>query len=132
MGKHVRFLGWKHHSEHPAYLRHAHIGLLPFVETQHIRITLANKLFDYMGSGIPIVASDVPSMRRIIDETKTGVLVPASNSVALASAMVRLFKNDELRAEMGRNGVAAIAGKYDWAKDARRFLEAINHNTSPK
>jgi glycosyltransferase involved in cell wall biosynthesis len=132
MGEHVRFLGWKHHREHPAYLRYAHIGLLPFVETQHIRITLANKLFDYMGAGIPIVGSDVPSMRRIIDETRTGVLAPASNAAALADAMLCLFKNDALRAEMGRNGVAAIAGKYDWAKDAGRFLEAINHNTNPK
>lgn len=131
MGGHVRFLGWKHHSEHPAYLRHAQVGLLPFVETQHIRITLANKLFDYMGAAVPIVASDVPSMRRIIDETKTGLLVPASNAAALSDAMLRLFKNDALRAEMGKNGLAAIAGPYEWKKDARRFLDAIEHNVNP-
>lgn len=132
IGSHVRFLGWKHHSEHPAYLRHAQVGLLPFVETQHIRITLANKQFDYMGAGVPVIASDVPSMRRIIDETQTGLLVPASNAPALADAMIKLFRDPALRAEMGRRGVAAIEGKYDWNKDAQRFLDAIARNKNPK
>ncbi len=125
LGANVRFVGWKHHDEHPAYLRRAQIGLLPFMETDHIRITLANKLFDYMAAGIPIVASDVPSMRRVIDETQTGVLVPASNAPALADAMLRLLMDPALRAEMGRRGQAAIEGKYDWSKDARRFLDAV-------
>ena len=125
LNDYVRFVGWKHHNDHPAYLRYAQVGLLPFVETEHIRITLANKLFDYMAAGIPIVASDVPSMRRVIDETKTGILVPASDKQALGRAMITLFKDDALRAEMGRHGVAAIDDKYDWNKDAQRFLDAI-------
>jgi glycosyltransferase involved in cell wall biosynthesis len=128
LGAHVRFLGWKHHSEHPAYLRHAHIGLLPFMDTQHIRITLANKLFDYMGAGVPIVASDVPSMRRVIEETGTGVLAPAGDGATLAKALIQLFQRDDLRAAMGAKGLAAIAGPYDWGKDADRFLEAIERD----
>lgn len=126
----VRFLGWKHHSEHPAYLKYAQIGLLPFVETEHIRITLANKLFDYMGAGVSIIASDVPSMRRVIEETDTGLLVPAGNPAALSDAMIRLFEDEALRARMRDNGFAAIEGPYDWYKDAARFMEAVERVAS--
>lgn len=131
LGARVRFLGWKHHSEHPAYLRYAQVGLLPFLQTRHICITLANKLFDYMGAGVPILASDVPSMRRVIDETGTGMLVPAGDGAALATALVQLLRRDDLRAAMRDNGFAAIAGRYDWGKDAGRFLAAIERGRSP-
>jgi glycosyltransferase involved in cell wall biosynthesis len=125
LGDHVRFLGWKHHREHPAYLRHSQIGLLPFVSTEHINITLANKLFDYMGAGLPVLASDVVSMRRVIEETKSGVVTTAGDVPALAEQLVRLFRDEPLRRQLGANGQAAIAGEYGWANDARRFVQAI-------
>ena len=60
----------------------ASIGILPFLATEHINITLANKLFDYMASALPIVASDVVPMRRVLSETEAGVLFPAGDAVS--------------------------------------------------
>jgi glycosyltransferase involved in cell wall biosynthesis len=123
--KNVRLLGWKHHREHPAYLRHAQVGILPFLATEHICITLANKLFDYMGAGLPVVASDVPPMRRILEESNAGLLVPAADAKSLAGALTRLFNDRALREEMGSNGMRAVAGPYAWRNDAQRFVAAI-------
>lgn len=123
--RNVRFVGWKHHDDHPAYLRHAQVGLLPFLRTEHICITLANKLFDYMGAGLPVIASDVPPMRRVIEETSCGIVTPAGDSKALADAMVQLFRNPELRHRFGANGQKAIAGQYGWSNDASRYVDAI-------
>ena len=125
LDSHVRFLGWKHHREHPAYLRHSHVGLLPFLSTEHIRITLANKLFDYMGAGLPVLASDVPPMRRIIEETGSGFVTKAGDSVALADRLVQLLRDEPLRRELGSNGQRAIDREYAWSNDARRYVEAI-------
>jgi glycosyltransferase involved in cell wall biosynthesis len=125
LGAHVRFLGWKHHREHPAYLRHAHVGLLPFLATEHICITLANKLFDYMGAGLPVLATDVPPMRRVIQETESGLLANAADASSLAQQLARLFRDRDLQRHLGANGQAAIAGRYAWRNDARRFVEAI-------
>lgn len=121
----VRFLGWRHHDTHAAYLRHAHIGLLPFLDTEHIRITLANKLFDYMGAGLPVVATDVPSMRRIIDASQCGLLVPPSDPAALARAVIGLLQDPVRRAQLGAAGLTAVARDYAWKDDARRFLDAV-------
>jgi glycosyltransferase involved in cell wall biosynthesis len=121
----VRFLGWRHHDTHAAFLRHAHVGLLPFLDTEHIRITLANKLFDYMGAGLPVVATDVPSMRRIVDASHCGILVPPSDSRALAAACVRLLQDPALRTRFGEAGQIAVKRDYAWKDDASRFLSAV-------
>ena len=67
---HVRLLGWKPHETLPGLLRSSdELACFPFAPLRTSRITLANKQFDYMAVGLPVVASDVPPMRRIIDET---------------------------------------------------------------
>lgn len=122
---HVVFLGWKPHSEHAAYYKHARVGILPFLATEHICITLANKLFDYMGAGLPVIASDVPPMRRIFDEAGGGVLVPPGDSGALAQAICTLLGDEGRRATLGTEGRRAVATRYRWSVDAERLVQAI-------
>lgn len=123
----VFLLGWKEHSMLPAYYQHADVGLLPFLNGGQIRYTLANKLFDYMGAGLPVIASDVPPMRRILNETGCGLLVPAGEPDALGDAIVELlWLPDSARKTMAERGRTAVATTYNWANDGRRFVEAIN------
>ena len=68
LGRHVRLLGWKGHTEHASYYQLASIGILPFLATEHINITLANKLFDYMASGLAVVASDEADLVEKLDK----------------------------------------------------------------
>jgi glycosyltransferase involved in cell wall biosynthesis len=123
--EHVYFLGWKPHCEHAPYYAYAKVGILPFLATEHICITLANKLFDYMGAGLPVVASDVPPMRRILAATRSGLLVPPGDSAALSRAIATLLRDATQRATLGQNGRRAVAAQYRWAVDGQRFLAAI-------
>ena len=123
--QHVRLVGWKPMEAHPPYYANAALGVLPFRPTQHICITLANKLFDYMGASLPVLASDVPPMRRVIEETGAGILVPPRDPNALAQSIAQLLRDPMLRHRLGDAGRRAVEGKYAWAEDKRRFLEAI-------
>ena len=123
--EHVRLVGWKPIDQHPPYYSSAMVGVLPFRPTQHICITLANKLFDYMGASLPIVATDVPPMRRVLNETGAGVLVPPRNPASLARAILRLLDDQELRRQLGRAGRRAVETRYAWSADRHRFLNAI-------
>lgn len=124
---HVRFSGWKRHDELTAYYQHSQLGLLPFINGGQIRYTLANKLFDYMGSGLPFVATDVPPMRRIAEETGGGILTPSGDVEALAEAIAHILGLPEPeRAAMGTRGAMAVLDKYNWTKDALRFTSAIS------
>jgi glycosyltransferase involved in cell wall biosynthesis len=126
LDEHVYLLGWKEHATLPAYYQRAHAGLLPFLDGGQIRFTLANKLFDYMGAGLPVIASDVPPMRRIVDETGAGILVPPGQPEALAEAVIRLLRLPAQDRElMAARGKAAVAEKYNWRVDSRRFVYAI-------
>jgi glycosyltransferase involved in cell wall biosynthesis len=72
-------------------------GLLDQLATKHICIALANKLFDYMGARLPVLASDVPPMRRVLSGTGAGLLAPPSDVEALAHGFTPLLCDPALR-----------------------------------
>ena len=123
--EHVALLGWRDHSVLPRYYANADVGLLPFLDSSHVRITLANKLFDYMAAGLACVAADVPPMRRLLQETGAGLLFPPGDVSALAQRITELLRDDRGRALYGSRGRAAVRGKYSWRADEERFLAAI-------
>jgi glycosyltransferase involved in cell wall biosynthesis len=122
----VAILGWQPHATLPAFYQQAQVGLVPFLDSSHIRITLANKLFDYMAAGLPVIAVDVPPMRRILDETQAGILYAPGDTRGLADAIVRLLSDEPRRKELSEQGRRAVAQKYRWSEDARVFVSAVN------
>ena len=123
--KSVRLLGWKNHAELAPYYGHCDLGLLPFLDGSHVRITFANKLFDYMGAALPVVASDLPPMRRILDETHSGLTFPPGDRDALARVVVELIRDPARRKAMGAGGQQAVLTKYRWSEDEKRLLAAV-------
>lgn len=59
-------------------------------------------LLEAAACGRPIVTTDVPGCREIVQHGINGLLVPSQNSEALASALIQLIENDALRTKMGR------------------------------
>jgi glycosyltransferase involved in cell wall biosynthesis len=128
----VRLLGWKAPADHYGYYQQALIGILPFHSTPHINITLANKLFDYMSAGLPVIGSDGPPMRRVLEETGAGIVVPPQDAAALGRAIVDLIGDATRRAAFGEAGRAAVDdGAYAWKRDEARFVAAIER-TKPR
>jgi glycosyltransferase involved in cell wall biosynthesis len=131
VGNRVALLGWQKHADLPAFISNAQIGLLPFYDCEHIRITLANKLFDYAGAGLPVVASDVPPMRRILEEIGAGLLARPGSAEDLAEKIAQLARDPGLRMTFGRCGREAVRTRYNWSVDEKRFLAAISAIHSP-
>jgi glycosyltransferase involved in cell wall biosynthesis len=126
----VAVLGWRPHETLGGYYQHAQVGLLPFLDCTHIRITLANKLFDYMAAGLPVVAVDVPPMRRILEESGAGLLFPPGDVPALARCIVSVLRDTEMGRAYGARGRTAVERKYRWSVDERAFLAAIEGGAS--
>jgi glycosyltransferase involved in cell wall biosynthesis len=125
VGDRVALLGWQNHADLPAFYANSQIGLLPFYACNHICITLANKLFDYAAAGLPMVASDVPPMRRVLEETGAGLLARPGSPEDLAEKIAQLVRDPALRQELGRRGQQAVRSQYNWSVDEKRFLNAI-------
>lgn len=81
-----------------------------------------NKMFEYMSAGIPVIASDFPLWREIIEGSNCGVCVNPLDPAAIGQAIDHLVTHPELAAELGRNGQRAVNERYNWDQEASRLL----------
>jgi glycosyltransferase involved in cell wall biosynthesis len=125
LGDRVHFQGWVAHEKLPPFWRVADVGLLPFHRCTHIETTLANKLFDYMAVGLPVLASDAGPMMRVLRETGAGTTFRAGCAQDFARVVTRLLEEPCTIREMGERGRKAVRESYNWAQDAQRLLEAV-------
>jgi glycosyltransferase involved in cell wall biosynthesis len=120
----VRLVGWRVPKDLPAFYQAGHIGLLPFRDSPHVRLTLANKLFDYMGAGLPVLGSDLPPIRRVLLETGGGRLYEPDNPADLARVAADMLEDLPGRRAMQARGRHAADTVYSWERDAERLREA--------
>ncbi len=72
-----------------------------------------------MAAGTPIVASDIHGYKGVVRRGREALLVPPREPKEIAAAVGRLLRDDELRAEMGRAGVAR-AQEFSWERVTRK------------
>lgn len=105
-----------------AAARDADIGLLPYQPTcVNNYYSLPNKIFEYFAAGLPVVASDLPEIRRLIHGYDTGVLVDFRHPPSVGEAINRLLRATSVREEMGRNALAAGDGPLSWERESERL-----------
>lgn len=71
----------------------------------------------------PVVVTDVGAIPEIVDDRKTGFIVPPKNSGALADAIVKLLKDEKLRREMGENAYKKLKTDMSWNKIAEKTIK---------
>jgi glycosyltransferase involved in cell wall biosynthesis len=79
-----------------------------------------------MASAIPVVASDVGGLREVVEDGRSGMVVPPANAGAIASAIGRLADSAELRSRMSVAARARALGNYSMETMAARTL-ALYH-----
>lgn len=121
----VRLTGWMDYAKLPDVITRCHVGLLPFHDCDHIRASLANKLFEYMALGLPIIASDIPVQSRIVEDTGCGLLFPPGDAEALAERIEQLTRDGELAVACADAGRRATTALYNWDVDGARFVETL-------
>ena len=104
----IDFEGWKDESLFPSYLKSADLGISPLHPNIHHDTTYANKVFQYMSFGCPLVCSDVNAQKELVENFEVGVLFKSRDSSDFKIKVKNLYKNNELRLKMKRNCLQAI------------------------
>lgn len=98
-------------------------GIVTFLPSPNHVAAQPNKMFEYMGAGIAVIASDFPLWREIIEGTESGICVDPCNPRAIAAAIDSLVQNPEEARRMGANGYRAVRERYNWRAEERELLE---------
>lgn len=81
------------------------------------------KMFEYMAAGIPVIASDFPLWREIVNGNSCGICVDPLSPAAIASAIDYLISRPDESQRMGRNGRKAIIEKYNWGIESSKLFK---------
>lgn len=119
----VEFRGWQRLEDMPAALAEPDVGLVLHDRNALTESTIPNKLFGYMAAGVPVLVTDLGPLRRIVEESDSGRVVPTGDRAALLATLAELG-DPVLRRRLGTNGRAAVRECYNWSAAERRLLEA--------
>jgi glycosyltransferase involved in cell wall biosynthesis len=122
----IHFLGNFPYEKLLEYTASADLGLL-LIQPINIskRLTLPNKVFEYMYAGIPFISSNLPEALSIINENNCGDILFNENPKELAKTISELSKNKVILTEYGKNGFNAIISKYNWENDVAKIKKLV-------
>jgi glycosyltransferase involved in cell wall biosynthesis len=98
-------------------------GFIALLDLPPYHTAFPRKMFEYMACGLPIIASNLKAINRMITDTNCGILVEPDNPEAFAKAVIYLINHREEALVMGENGRQAVMENYNWAGEAQKLLK---------
>ncbi|MFV7784442.1 glycosyltransferase [Shewanella marisflavi] len=83
--------------------------------------SLPVKMFEYMACGLPVIASDFPLWKKIIESNNCGICVDPLQPQSIANAVNYILDNPDVARIMGDNGREAIVRHYNWNVEAEKL-----------
>lgn len=71
----------------------------------------------------PVISTNVGSIKEIVEDTKTGLIVPPKDHKSLANAIIKLLKNKKLRKDMGNNAYKKLNEELSWDLFTEKTME---------
>jgi glycosyltransferase involved in cell wall biosynthesis len=82
-------------------------------------------LIEAMAAGVPVVATDVPGIRDVVQHEKTGLLVPPSDATALAAAIRRIIEDRQLRMQLIQQAADDVHARFTWDAVLPQYQELL-------
>ena len=84
-------------------------------------------MFEYMAAGIPVIASDFPLWRAVVEAHACGLCVDPRDPPAIAAAIDYLASHPDIARRMGENGRKAVCARYNWPREAAKLIDFYEH-----
>lgn len=126
--KHVDYHGFASREMVCDLLSSADVGLVLFHPEPNYLYCYPTKLFEYMAAGLPVVASDIPFWKTIVERARCGVLADPVSPSSIALSIRELASSPEAMRKMGEAGMEAVHSMYSWEREGealRDFYRAL-------
>jgi glycosyltransferase involved in cell wall biosynthesis len=108
------------------YTTSADLGIL-LIESFNLskKLTLPNKVFEYMNAGIPFITNQLPEASKIAKDEDCGYVINDSTPEKIGKQINQIVKNIDF--EKGKKGRRAIEEKYYWELDFRKIEKKLTN-----
>lgn len=116
-------LGWLGRDQIQGVLKDSAAGLVTLHPIINYLDALPVKMFEYMSAGLPVIASNFPILKEIVDEAGCGLCVDPMQPRQIAEAIDWIVEHPEEARVMGENGRRAVLERYNWLAEERKLFD---------
>jgi len=121
--KKVKYYGYVDRTRVKEILNRVKIGIVTLNPIINYLDAFPVKLFEYMSASLPVIASNFPLWREIIEGNGCGICVDPLKPEEIAQAIEWLIKHPVEAKKMGENGRKAVLEKYNWENESEKLLK---------
>jgi glycosyltransferase involved in cell wall biosynthesis len=123
----IEYVGFVPFAEMPRLLSRAGVGIMPWRATpQHIRGAQPSKLYEYMACSLPVLASDLPITREIVDANSCGRLHASDSIESFVTAAYSMLDDPAAAAAAGQRGRRAFETRFSYEAAGAELLEVYD------
>ncbi len=123
----VVFEGWQNETTFQSYIAASHICISPLHKNKHHNTTYANKVFQYMSLGKPLLVSDATAQKNIVQKANAGLVHTAEDCLDFSEKVIALYKNPQLAAQLGAHGRAFVTHEFYWEKTSKKLIDLYSN-----
>jgi glycosyltransferase involved in cell wall biosynthesis len=120
----IKFLGRIPHEKVPETLQKMDVFIVPSIWECE---TFGVAAVEAAAVGLPVIASNLGGLPEVVLNDKTGFLVPPKAHTEIAEKLIYLYKNKEIKEQMGKDARQFVLDTYVWEENARIMLEAYKY-----
>jgi len=123
LDRYVDFEGWQNVALFPSYIKASAICISPLYRNIQHDVAYANKLFQYMSFGKPLLVSNAIAQKKLIEKVDSGLVHIEKDPIDFANKVFTLYNEESLRLKLGTNGKIFIENDFNWDKTSEKLID---------
>ena len=107
----------------PKYYKVSDITMALLYPVSTYVTSIPAKLYESLAMGVPVIAADLPHIRRIVDTYEVGLCADSQDSGDIAEKLEVLISDHQMRKRLGQNGVKVAQEEFNWSQSQEKLLE---------
>ena len=118
----VKFIGAQSRKKVDELMGMARAGIMVYHPVANHMEAMPNKLFEFMAAGLPVICSDFPLWKRLIEENRCGRCVNPLDREMVRQCCQQMLDDYQNSQKMGKRGRELVEKKYNWNCEDKKLL----------